>query len=115
MDVKLDTLPFDRADLERYLSALRRQPVQALTLSELDGEDGSDALKGYGYGVPLLIECRCGDQDERFVLHTVSRSGFGHERASDRAANLLLDHATFNHLPVTFPPSTSVHSTRTTG
>jgi len=99
MDVKLDTLPFDRADLERYLSALRRQPVQALALSELDGEDGSDALKGYGYGVPLLIECRCGDQDERFVLHTVSRSGFGHERASDRAANLLLDHATFNHLP----------------
>jgi len=99
MEADWDALPFEREDLELYLTELRGQPVQALTVRELRGQDDSDSLKGFGYGIPLLIECRCGDRDERFVLHTVSRSGFGHERPSDRAANLLLDHATFNRLP----------------
>lgn len=103
MGTNWEALPFDREELERYLGALRDEPVQVREICELRGEDDSDVLKGFGYGVPLLIECRCGEEDARFVLHTVSRSSFGHERASDRAANLLLDHATFNRLPSHVP------------
>jgi len=99
VDVNWDALPFDREGLEHYLGALRGKPVHVLAIRELGGEDDPDALKGFGYGVPLLVECRCDREDEQFVLHTVSPSGFGHERSSDRAANLLLDHATFNRLP----------------
>jgi len=98
MDINWEALPFDRDSLERYLTSLSGRPVQAVSIHELQGGDASDKLKGFGYGVPLLIECTCADEKKRFVLHTVSRDGFGHERPSDRAANLLLDHATFNDL-----------------
>lgn len=94
--VNWDALPFSREQLERYLSSLLSGQVQALAVRELRGEQ---TLKEFGYGEPLLLECLCNDEKELFVLHTVSRDGFGHERRADRAANLLLDHATFNRLP----------------
>jgi hypothetical protein len=99
MRVNWDVLPFGREDLERYLSSLVSGEVCVSSVRELRGEGEEDKLKGFGYGVPLLIECVCDGKDERFVFHTVSRDGFGHERRSDRASNLLLDHATFNDLP----------------
>ena len=93
-----DALPFDEIGLKRYLASLFEDEVNLLTVHELAG-DGVEALKEYGYGTPLLIEFRHGEQEEQLVLHTVSRDGFGHERPSDRASNLLLDHATFSRLP----------------
>ncbi len=99
MDVNWEVLPFSRQRLERYLSSLYPGDVRVTDLRELQGEEPSDEIKAYGYGVPLLIECVCEDRQERLVLHTVSRNGFGHERPSDRAANLLLDYATFDRLP----------------
>ena len=99
MDVQWEVLPFDRESLERYLSSLHGEKVEVITVRELKSEGPSEEIKGFGYGVPLLIECACGGGRERFVLHTVSRDPFGHERPSDRAANLLLDHAVFDDLP----------------
>ncbi len=99
MDVNWEVLPFSQESLERYLSSLYGEEVDVIAVHELQGEEASDEIKAFGYGVPLLIECLCGDGEERLVLHTVSRNGFGHERPSDRAANLLLDHATFDRLP----------------
>jgi hypothetical protein len=99
MSVNWDVLPFGREDLERYLSSLVSGEIRVSSVRELRGEGEEEKLKGFGYGVPLLIECLCDGEDGRFVFHTVSRDGFGHERRSDRASNLLLDHATFNQLP----------------
>jgi hypothetical protein len=99
MDVNWAVLPFDQDSLERYLSSLYDEEVEVIAVRELRGGDESDEIKAFGYGVPLLVACLCSGREQRLVFHTVSRNGFGHERPSDRAANLLLDHATFNHLP----------------
>lgn len=96
MGVKWNALPLGRENLEHYLSSLLRGKVRVSDVRELTDEE---QLKGFGYGVPLLIEFMCDGDAERFVLHTVSRDGFGHKRRSDRASNLLLDHAMFNNLP----------------
>jgi hypothetical protein len=93
-----DVLPFDEEALKRYLASLFEDEIVLVDIRELHG-DGDERLKEYGYGTPLLIELRHGQHEERVVLHTVSRDGFGHERRCDRASNLLLDHATFNQLP----------------
>lgn len=93
-----DSLPFDEGALKQYLASLFGGDVELGEIRDLHG-DGEEALKEYGYGTPLLVEFRHGGQQERVVLHTVSRDGFGHERRSDRASNLLLDHVTFNRLP----------------
>jgi len=97
--LKWEALPFSQEELKRYLSSLVSAEVCVAAVRELRGEGEEEKLKGYGYGIPLLIECACDGKKERFVFHTMSRNGFGHERRSDRAANALLDHATFNDLP----------------
>lgn len=99
MNINWEALPFGQEELERYLSSLAFAEVRVAAVRELRGEGEKEELKGFGYGIPLLIECVCNGEDERFVFHTMSRNGFGHERRSDRAANALLDHATFNDLP----------------
>jgi hypothetical protein len=43
------------------------------------------------------------DTTDHLVLHTVRPDKFGHERRSDRAANILLDYDTFNKLPQHVP------------
>ena len=55
-------------------------------------------LKTYGYGKPVLIHYRVGDQERRSVLRTMAPNAFGHERRADRAAGLLLSYDTFNDL-----------------
>ncbi len=99
MDRKPEVVPFDRGDLEHYLTALVSGDVRVTAVRELRNDEEERTLKEFGYGVPLLVECRCDGDRRRFVFHTLSRNAFGHEHVSDRAANLLLDHATFNTLP----------------
>lgn len=94
-----DPVPFDRQSLERYLASLYEGQVQVTGVRELSGDPTEEKLKGFGYGTPLLIEFTHNGKEEQVVLHTMSADGFGHERPSDRARNLLLDHATFNKLP----------------
>lgn len=56
-------------------------------------------VKGFGYGHPLLLDVRQGNQDRRLVLHTLSRNPFDHQYAADRAGDLILAFHTFPDLP----------------
>lgn len=94
------TLPFSEENLRHYLAALYGSEVQEVAVYRFEAdEDKEESLKEFGYGNPLLVEFTRDGQEERLVFHTMSEDAFGHERPSDRARNLLLDHATFNKLP----------------
>lgn len=60
-----------------------------------DGTSGA-AMKALGYGRPLQIELAGG---RTVVFHTARPDDFGHDRRSDRTANLLLAYDTFGKLP----------------
>ena len=94
----LGQMPFDRKSLEEYLGSQYDNGVEVTEVAKLGEGQGSDGLKEFGYGTPLLISFAHGSDEEHVVLHTMSSDGFGHERRSDRAHNLLLDHDTFNEL-----------------
>lgn len=94
--VNIKQLPFTLEALQTYLSDLTDDAVQIHDVRRL--ATGKE-LKEYGYGKPLLIEYMQAGSLQRVVLHTIAESSFGHERRSDRAANLLLSHATYNALP----------------
>jgi len=97
----LNQLPFDRVALEQYLSTLYRTDVRICAVHEFESDETEADLKEFGYGHPLFIEFVRGDaeQTEQVVFHTMAADQFGHERRSDRARHLLLDHETFNALP----------------
>lgn len=85
--------------LEEYLSSLFKAQVKITSLREFKKNEAGGKLKGFGYGKPVLIEFTRHGERGKAVLHTMSPDPFGHERPSDRACCLLLDHATFNKLP----------------
>jgi hypothetical protein len=91
-------VPILEEALEEYLSSLYGKEVKVISLMEFRGDETGEELKGFGYGRPVLIEFACEGETERVVLHTMSPNIFGHERMSDRACGLLLDHANFNKL-----------------
>jgi hypothetical protein len=99
------TLPFDKTDLENYLSTLQSERVLVHDVCALKDDEGADdSIKAFGYGSPLLVVFSAdGEKEQRIVLHTMSQDRFGHKRRSDRARNLLLDYDTFNELPQHVP------------
>lgn len=87
-------------NLARYLQSLLGKRVTVLGMTTLGRSDSKSSGKAYGYGIPILVDCQvegCGSQ--RFVLHTMRPSPFGHEHMADRAQVLLWEHQAFNHLP----------------
>jgi hypothetical protein len=85
--------------LEDYLSGVCKADVRVKRAFPLgSGEKGED-LKGFGYGVPYVIEFSVDDEPKRVVLETMRPEGFGHDHVSDRAAILLWQHSVFNKLP----------------
>jgi len=68
------------------------------TLAPLRGGEVAD-LKGFGYGVPYVIEFTINRQPKVCVLETMRPEGFGHDHFSDRAGVLLWQHSSFNKLP----------------
>lgn len=94
-----ELLPFDRANLEEYLSSLYQAEIEVTAVKEFEAQAGETQLKEFGYGTPLFIQFTHNGQAEQVVFNTMNADGYGHERPSDRARNLLLDHATFNQLP----------------
>lgn len=82
----------------RYLSGVYGGAVEVSGVFPLRGAEGGEELKGFGYGVPYLIEFRVKGEGKRVVLETMRREGFGHDHFADRAAVLLMQHATFNAL-----------------
>jgi len=94
-------LTFSEEALRRYLSALFRVDVEICGVWRLGCEraEGVKDLKGFGYGVPYVIEFRVKDEVKRVVLETMRPEGFGHDYPSDRAQVLLWQHSAFNKLP----------------
>lgn len=67
---------------------------------DADVEDAEGTEKAIGYGVPLRIVLRTADGGRReFCFHTAKPDEFGHDRRSDRAANMLLAYDTFAAIP----------------
>lgn len=84
--------------IQEYLSSVYKQPVTVAGVTPLVS-GRPDELKGFGYGVPYLIEFTVGTETKRVVLETMRPEGFGHDHFADRAAVLLWQHSAFNKLP----------------
>ena len=61
-----------------------------------DDETGGEEMKALGYGRPLKVELAGA---HTVVFHTARPDDFGHDRRSDRTANLMLAFDTFGKLP----------------
>ncbi|MEM1550760.1 MAG: aminoglycoside phosphotransferase family protein, partial [Candidatus Bathyarchaeia archaeon] len=87
--------------LARYFRMLYGPDAMVLRVMELTSgrEKRREELKGFGYGVPYLIEVLVNGEVKRVVLETIKPGGFGHEHFSDRAQILLWQHSAFNNLP----------------
>lgn len=67
---------------------------------DADIQDADGTEKAIGYGVPLRIVLRTAEGERRdLCLHTAKPDEFGHDRRSDRAANMLLSFDTFASIP----------------
>jgi hypothetical protein len=87
------------AALGRYLEGVLRRPVTVVSVRRLGGEDAAD-VKGFGYGVPLLVSCRVdGAPRELVVARTRPVAGFGHDYPADRAWQALYAHTAYNSFP----------------
>lgn len=84
--------------LEEYLSAVYKAKVKVLSVTPMGTAEATE-LKGFGYGVPYLIDFTVDKERKRVVLESMRPEGFGHDHFSDRAAVLLWQHSTFNKLP----------------
>lgn len=87
------------ARVQQYLTEVYRTPVKVLTVEPLGDIKEKVNLKGFGYGVPYVIQFRIEGEVRRAVLETLRPGGFGHDYLADRAAVLLMQHSTFNRLP----------------
>jgi len=94
-------IEFSTEALLEYLSELYGAEVELCGVWRLGEEQAKDIkdLKGFGYGVPYVIEFRVKDEIRRVVLETMRPEGFGHDFPSDRAQVLLWQHSAFNKLP----------------
>jgi hypothetical protein len=64
------------------------------------GPAAMENSKGIGYGRPMRIELELPDGAARkVVFHTAIPNDFGHDRRSDRAAEMLLAYDTFHVIP----------------
>ena len=84
--------------VEEYLSNVYKMATKVTRLAPLRGGEVAD-LKGFGYGVPYIIEFIVNGQPKVCVLETMRPEGFGHDHFSDRAGILLWQHSSFNKLP----------------
>ncbi len=86
--------------LEIYLSAVFGAKASVLAISTLGSSDTREPLKNYGYGVPVRVDYRIGeDPPSTAVFHTMRPNQFGHEHMADRAQIHLWEHEAFNRLP----------------
>jgi aminoglycoside phosphotransferase (APT) family kinase protein len=93
MSLKID-------EIQVYLESKFRAPVEMAEIRQLTGTaTGSDALKQFGYGRPLMVSCRTGGVQRKLVFHHIRANAFGREREDDRVAAVWLDFRTFDRLP----------------
>lgn len=87
------------AAIESYLASLFEGDVRLVRVAPLDGSPAAASLKGYGYGVPVLVEYEVDGEARRAVLETMSAGPNGHEHMADRAAVHLWSHQAYRRLP----------------
>jgi len=86
--------------LREYLCSVYGTDVKIESVGKLGGKkERAKELKGFGYGVPYLVEFKVGDKSKSVVFETMRPEGFGHDHFSDRAQVLLWQHSAFNKLP----------------
>jgi hypothetical protein len=74
--------------------------VESIEALATDDAGEGVATKAAGYGIPLDVHVRLADGSRRrLVFHTASANAFGHDRRSDRAAEMLLAYDTFDEVP----------------
>lgn len=87
-------------ELERYLRTRYETPIHIEELQQIGSEmTGNKALKQFGYGRPLLVTYKAGNETKQEVFHRIRQNAFGREREDDRVAAIWLDFNTFNRLP----------------
>ncbi len=93
------TLEVDK--LRTYLSSVYKEDVEIKYIGELGGKKRRPRkeLKGFGYGVPYVVEFATKGKLKSVVLETVRPGAFGHDHFSDRAQILLWQNSAFNNLP----------------
>jgi len=90
-----------REQVEAYLQSLYGEDIDLISMRRM-GETipTTGDVKGFGYGSPLLLEYRRGDDQGSAVLSTMRvQYGFGHDHFSDRAQVLIWQHSAFGKLP----------------
>jgi Ser/Thr protein kinase RdoA (MazF antagonist) len=87
--------------LATYLSRVLDAPVEVVAVRPLGGPGGGGTdPKGFGYGVPLEVECVAGGSVRNFVMaRTRVAQGFGHDYPADRAWQALYGHRAYNGFP----------------
>ncbi len=87
--------------LPAYLETVLGAPVEVLDLRPLGAPEGAAAdPKGFGYGVPFVVDCRAGGLRRRLVVaRTRPVQGFGHDYPADRAWQALFAHQAYNRFP----------------
>ena len=90
----------DRDKLSSYLESLFGTAVRIVSLSLLGEAVAVGAVKGFGYGIPVMVEYEVSGERRKAVLETTSPGPFGHEHMSDRAQMLFWDHEAYNRLPL---------------
>ncbi len=86
-----------REALAHYLRAALGAPVEVRAVRRLGDEGGSDDPKGFGYGVPLVVDCAVAGTPRRLVVsRTRPAQGFGHDYPADRAWQALYGHSAYN-------------------
>jgi hypothetical protein len=101
--MRIDDEVFSRGNLRKYFSSVFDERVEILSIRPIgnsaeQADEHIDDIKGWGYGIPILIELKIDESTKRVVLSTMRPGGFGHDHFSDRAAVLLWQHSTFNKL-----------------
>lgn len=93
------TLQIDK--LRTYLSSVYKEDVEIQYIGELGRKKKRPRkkLKGFGYGVPYVVEFVVKGETKNVILETIRPGGFGHNHFSDRAQILLWQNSAFNRLP----------------
>ena len=81
-------------------AALPGASILAVEAFGIDAAPAAGATaKGAGYGAPLRVDVEHEGKRRSVVLHTSTSNSFGHDRRSDRAAEMLLAADTFGAMP----------------
>ena len=91
----------ERVALTGYLAQVLGGRVEMVAVRRLGGgEPGLDDPKGFGYGVPLEVDCLVDGQPRAFVIsRTRPAQGFGHDYPADRAWQAIYGHHAYNSFP----------------